>query len=588
MASVLTDMAEADFLAECARWDEAFLAHFVRSAPRGEPLFLSVHEGIINRLGQDLGRTFDDFLALVRRRWVRSIQRAGRRPRKEVVVAHRLRRPSDVQGYVTFLAAMVLAAQWMETELRETAGAAPLHIDEKNYFKRLREVLDLALEDEQVRPHGLRNYEDAILWRNWSDWIEEGGWRSTAHPGRGARVHINYPLSQTLLRDGDRAWIARRFWEEVSHGSLSRTHDQEMLLGWMLAHRARFPRPRLWHILDHPEHRLRYEATEAAIFEVYSAVDWDAELEEDESQPRERSVRRLTAGLYREEDIFCGEVSYSIYLRQPKVQAGSLTVAWMGVEAPLRTERPGWFMPLPWGPTPPAKGLTLKIVTSGSAIREVVFPERDFWLLVSDPLAGGTGALASWDVPPMPGQPFIVLCRPDLQPFLEGLLSLQTLSWEGEPVSIAKGAWLEYRGCRIPSAPGKVRTRDLTLTEQALLKAIRPTSSGAIRLQGGLQAPDRQGGWLEGCLPRAVVEIHAGFAEVTVLNLQTRQTEPVVRVAANEPLDLPPLSPGFYRIEAAVLPAAGSGERPRPLPPQILSIRTWDSLVCAPLATEPA
>ena len=105
---------------------------------------------------------------------------------KEVVVAHhRLRRPSDVQQYVTFLAAMVLAAQWMETELREAGGAAPLHIDEKNYFKRLREVLDLPLEDEQVRPRGLRDYEDAVVWCNWSDWIEEGGWRPTAHPGRG-------------------------------------------------------------------------------------------------------------------------------------------------------------------------------------------------------------------------------------------------------------------------------------------------------------------------------------------------------------------------------------------------------------------
>ena len=76
----------------------------------------------------------------------------------------------------------------------------------------------------------LRSYEDAVVWRNWSEWLEAGGWRATAQPGRGARVHINYPLSQTLLRDGDRAWLARRFWEDVSHGSLSRTHDQEMLL----------------------------------------------------------------------------------------------------------------------------------------------------------------------------------------------------------------------------------------------------------------------------------------------------------------------------------------------------------------------
>src|SRR5206468_2198275 len=140
--------------------------------------------------------------------------------------------------------------------------------------------------------------------------------------------HINYPLSQTLLRDGDRVWIARRFWEEVSRRSLSRTHDKEMLLGWMLAHRSKFPRSRLWQILDRPEHQLRYEATAAALFDIYSTVDWDADLgEEDEGQPIERPLRRLTAGLYREEDVFCGDVSYSIYLRQPKGEAVGLTVS---------------------------------------------------------------------------------------------------------------------------------------------------------------------------------------------------------------------------------------------------------------------
>jgi hypothetical protein len=486
---------------------------------------------------------------------------------------------------------MVLAAQWMETELREGAGseATPLLIDEKNYFKRLREVLGLELEDEQVRPLGLRGYEDAVVWRNWSDWIEERGWRPTAHPGRGARVHINYPLSQTLLRDGDRVWIARRFWEEVANGSLSRTYDKEMLLGWMLAHPSKFPRSRLWQILDRPEHQLRYEATAAALFDIYSTVDWDADLGEGESQPAERPLRRLTAGLYRDEDIFSGEVQYSIYLRQPKGETGAgLTVSWMGVEAPLRPERPGWFMPIPWGRLPPSEGLSLEVVTPGSPIRHVIFPERDFWLLIGDPLAGGAGAMASWDSPPVPGQPFVVLGRPHLWPLMETLCFLEALAWEGEPVELVKDVWLEYRGCRIPPAPGRLRLRDFTLEEQSLIKAIRPQSAGAIRLLGGLTAPDRQAGWMEGCLPRAVLEIPTGFAEIRILNLQTREVETVARVAANDPLELPSLAPGFYRIEASILSTASAADRTRSLPPQILSIRSWDSLACARLASEPA
>src|SRR5438067_2042622 len=109
VTSVLIDMPEPDFAAECARWDEALVQHFVLGVPRGDPVFLSVHEEILDRLGHERGRTSDDFLALVRRRWVRSVQRWGKQPRRKVSLAvGRLRSPSDVRGYVTFLAAMVL------------------------------------------------------------------------------------------------------------------------------------------------------------------------------------------------------------------------------------------------------------------------------------------------------------------------------------------------------------------------------------------------------------------------------------------------------------------------------------------------
>jgi hypothetical protein len=589
--SVIVDMPESEFLAECRRWDEAILQHFVFDVPAGERVFLSIHEEVLDRLGRAWGRNSDDFLALVRRRWVRHLVRHGRKPRQEIVLRIHQIPPVAPQEYVTFLAAMVLAAHWMQTEVRESAepGHSSLVIDETNYFKRLRQVLGLELVDDQVRPGGLGEYEDAKVWRQWTDWLEANGRRATARPGRGARRYINYPLSQTLLRDGDRSWLARRFWEEVRAHYLSRVFDAEMLIGWMQAHRGKFNRARLWQLLDHPEQQLRYEATVAAVFDVYSCVDWDADLVEEETEHTTRPIRRLTAGLYREEGPFIGDVTYSIYLRQPKGQdSQGLRITWAGVEAALRPERTGWFtLPFPSGHVPP-NALTLKVVTADTTIREIVFPEREFWVLIGDPRAAGTGAFATWDLRPTPEQPFVLLCRPHLRGLLEQLREQHFIDWEGTPGDLNGGSWLEYRGCHVLGTQWRIRLNDLDETAQALIKKIRPEPGGTIRVEGGLLAPDRQAGWMEDYLPQVIVDAQEGFAEVLVFNLQTCDREPERRVQVNEPLDLPALSPGFYRIEAALVDGPGSEVRRHTLPPIVLSVRSWDSLEGAVVATEPA
>lgn len=590
MGSVIADMPEPAFSDECRRWDEAILQHFVFDVPAGERVFLSVHEELLDRLGRSWGRNSDDFLALVRRRWARHVMRHGRKPRQEVVLRLYQVPPLAPQEYVSFLAAMVLAAHWMQTEVRESTGPScpSLVIDETNYFKRLRQVLALELEDDQVRPRGLREYEDALVWRQWTDWLEANGRRATARQGRGGRRYINYPLSQTLLRDGDRSWLAKRFWEEVRSRFLSRVYDAEMLIGWMQAHRGRFNRPRLWQLLDHPEQQLRYEATVAAVFDVYSCVDWDADLVEDEAEHTARPIRRLTAGLYCEEDPFMGDVAYSIYLRQPKGQdSAGLKITWAGVDAVFRPERLGWFtLPFPSAHLPP-NSLTLKVVTAGTTIREIIFPDKEFWVLIGDPRAAGTGVFASWDLRPAPEQPFVLLCRPHLRDLLEQLHAQHLVDWEGMPADQSNGTWLEYRGCQVHGAQWRIRLNELDETAQALIKKIRPEPGGIIRLEGGLPAPDRQAGWMQDYLPQVIVEAPEGLAEVSLLNLQTRGRDPEARVRANETLDLPALSPGFYRIEAALVDQSGGVDRRRALPGVVLSVRSWDSLECAVLATEP-
>jgi hypothetical protein len=581
-------MPETEFRDECRRWDDALLAHFVFEAAAGDRVFLSVYEEVLNRLGQGWERNSDDFLALVQRRWVRWVRRQGKKPRQEVIL-----RLFDVpalgpEEYVTFLAAMVLAAHWMETEVKESAGPGGVSqvIDEKNYFKRLRQVLALELEDEQVRPRGLRDYEDAIVWRHWADWLEAKGRGATARLGRGGRRYINYPLSQTLLRDGDRSWLARRFWEDVRGGLLSRVYDPDMLIGWMDAHRGRFHRARLWQLLDQREQQLRYEATVAAVFDVYSSVDWDANLEEG-GETTTGPIRRLTAGVYGEQDPFMGNVAYSMYLRQPRGQDGQgLKITWSGVEAAFRPERPGWFtLAFPSGQLP-ANSLTLEVVTPCTAIRAIIFPEKPFWVLVGDPRTVGTGVFATWALRPVPERPFVLLCRTHLQDVLEQLRGQQLVDWEGIPADLTNGGWLEYRGVQVHGAQWRIRINDFDEDAQALIKRIRPEPGGTIRLEGGLEAPDRQEGWMQDYLPQVIVEAPEGLAEVSLVNLQTRESGPGMRVRANEPLDLPALLPGFYRIEAVLVDGTKGGDRRHALPGVVLSVRSWGSLECAVLPAE--
>jgi hypothetical protein len=208
-------------------------------------------------------------------------------------------------------------------------------------------------------------------------------------------------------------------------------------------------------------------------------------------------------------------------------------------------------------------------------------------VLIGDPRAAGTGVFASWDLRPVPGQLFLLLCRPHLRDLLEQLRAQHFVDWEGMPVDQTNGTWLEYRGCQVHGVQWRIRLNELDETAQALINKIRPEPGGTIRLEGGLAAPDRQAGWMQDYLPHVIVEAPEGFAEVSLLNLQSRDHEPECRIRVNERLDLPALSPGFYRIEAALIDGASGVDRRRALPALVLSVRSWDSLECAVLATEP-
>jgi len=352
----------------------------------------------------------------------------------------------------------------------------------------------------------------------------------------------------------------------------------------MLAHRSRLHLPRLWQILERPQDTLRFEATAQAAFDVYASIDWEEEPAE-AMEGIARPVRRLTAGLYREEYPFIGEVRYSLYPRQPaEFVESALSVRLWGVTARLRPDRTGWFSPLPGGSSPPVSSLTMQ-VEGHPSIRELVFPEHDFWILVEDPLGPGGGACANWG-PPMFERPFILLCRATLCHLLEHLRDLGVLDWRDAPVELLNGPWLEYRGCRIRSSGWRVRMSDLDASEEGLLRAIRPRTGGAIELNGGLKAPDRREGWMQDYLPSVSIQAVRGTAHVTVTNLHSQVSELCRDVAVGDDLDLPPLKPGYYRIDAALLDGGRDPFPGQPLPPRMLTVREWESLQCAVVTAE--
>ena len=79
----------------------------------------------------------------------------------------------------------------------------------------------------------------------------------------------------------------------------------------------------------------------------------------------------------------------------------------MGQAYPLREDRKGWFQPL-W-PEDPAGGISYE-VSGHQQVKELVLPERGFWILVRDSENEDSGIFAGWG-PPGLGKTFLLLCR---------------------------------------------------------------------------------------------------------------------------------------------------------------------------------
>lgn len=534
-------------------WNKAIAEYFVSGLSRGATIYLSVDEAALMDIGAQFEQSDSDSVNWVEdfKKTVRSKCVFGNRVHPPWVFDHQ---SDQIPHCVAFLAAMVLAAHYMIGEEIENET-----ILQTNYFTRLRQVLGLPAE-EGGRPDGLQPAGiEEKLWQIWSRWLIRNGWLHSAEPGQtNYTKYINYPLSQALLREGDKGALEHLFRQKLDSGQLSRVWDRDTVGSWV--RKQQFGSKYLTKLIHGSDFR-RYEAITDAVYEVYISMDWDQEME---TEPGVRSIgqRRLTAYLYREENFITGDINYHLYPRQLRqFSGGTLEVIQNGHKHSLREERQGWFMPL-WS-VDPAGGMFYE-VRGHPQIKELVLPERRFWILVRDPENEASGAFAGWRHPGL-GETFLLLCRKEYKEQMEFFKQEALIEWDQDfPID---DGWLEYRECMIvsPSWEGIIPQH------QDLYDALKPKVSATISLKGGLRVPN-QGGWLEGYIPEISVFAFDERIELKLIDV-SRLDKPIIMddvVNTNQPVSCPPLDSGDYLLEAYNLGKLATR--------RVLRILPWDSL----------
>ncbi len=539
-------------MASYSEWNESLARYFSDGLATGEAFYLSVNEDALNRIsrlffpGESMQDPVRDFELAVRSECVRD-------GRVFLPVTEHFSRDC-IPACIAFLGAMVLAAYRMSPEF---------DIDERNYFTRLREVLDLP--GGSGRPPGLSPAStEEPLWIALNGWILRNGWQPSAERGpEGPTKYTNLPMSQSLLREGDKGKLEKQFRE--AENELGRDADWERIASWFFNRAESFSTSHI-RTLAREASADRYSAIVDAVYDVYTATDWE---ESPSSQDRgvrvELQSKRLMAGLYREFDPLFGTIAYYLYPRaRHKIVQAELHVLRDGKLEPLRQSRDGQFRPL-W-PVSPAGGKAY-LVSGDPLISELRIPARDFWILTSSREDDASGVFASRDSPRL-GEMFLLLCREEYLGQLEILRDEGLLDWDSDPVELPdyKG-WVEFRECQVLSShwDGIIPQRP------GLFDELRPQIRASLSFRGGLRAKERST-WIEGHLPELWVSSLSGSCQVRITNALRLDDEPTMEksISTNTSIQLDNLAAGTYRFEAI--------DRGRTVDSRYLSVLSWESL----------
>ncbi|ABI67644.1 hypothetical protein [Syntrophomonas wolfei] len=521
-------------MADYHEWNLAIIAYFLQGLPTGSTVYLNMDEGALSEISTRLSidgnvqKPWEDFYAAIRSQCVRNgnVQLGSIAGFDESGIPHG----------VAFLAAMVLAAYLMMDEETEIGI-----VSETNYFNRLRTVLGLAT-DERGRPSGLNPPgTEEILWNNWNEYLLRNRFFPSAEAGEGiARKYINYPLSQALLRNADQERLEHLFNKEEKAGRLGRSQDKDRLIIWLKNNLHLITSSHLKKLLCQDDRR-RYNALCESVYDVYTQIEWDKEFVNNNFHHGLERQRRLTAGIYRVEDPFFGEIDYILYPQQPRrCQVAEIKI--IDIEEQkhtLKIERPGWYYPL-WSINP-VGGLKYT-VTGDPRFYELIVPDKEFWILIRDPENEDSGVFASWGYPDL-GETFLLVCRKEYKEQLELLAQEKLMTWDHtvELPGDLEG-WVEYRECMVTSD-----NWDCIIPINAdLFETLRPNIRASISLKSGLRVSPHLR-WLEGYGPELTV---IGFTDsvrlqLTVLGNDMHSITDEL-VETNQTIDLRNLSPGNY------------------------------------------
>ena len=554
-------------MSEYAKWNKALVDYFTGGIPQGAPIYLSVDDQAILEISRRLYSTEIGIDQAVQY-FLNAIRSECISGDKVTLKKVSLWEKGSVPNCVGFLGAMVFAAYQMAEESVDSG----VEVSEINYFTRLRSVLGLSTE-MHGRPNGLNGPNVGLeegLWQNWNSWLYSNGWFSSAEPGEeGVFRFIGYSLSQALLRKGDKNRILKLLKQEEKNKQIGRVWDQERLAFWLKESVRQFNTKHIRGIIVDDDHQ-RFEAFAAAVYDLYTAIDWD---NEDEQESYGDNLKRITAGLYRLAKPIQGTIDYLLYPKQPRRwQNQPLSIVnHDGQKCRLRQERNGWFEPL-WSVNPGESAIYK--VDGNDQIKEVIFPQKSFWILIQDPDNEGSGSFASWGNPCL-GDTFLLLCRDEYVEQINTLCQENLITWEHQfDIEINGERWHEYRECMVVSQ----NWGTIIPIKKDLYDALRPTTSATISLKEGVRLANPRA-WMIGCEPIVTIIGFVNMVSVEVVRI-TQPAEIVFdqECESNKPFRLPALKPGDYLIQIK--------NGTRMLARQTLRLLSWDSLICAPIHNE--
>lgn len=530
-------------MASYDEWNQALLSYFTKGIQRGSSVFLSVDDDVLDQIGRAFQVSGEEA--------IRDFCQAAQ---MRVVVGERLHlgeirgryANGDPKG-LAFLAAMVLAA----SRMADSEEASQL-----NYFRRLREVLNLPTEDG--RPRGMETGAEADepLWREWALWLQENGFLPSARRGEGAKTYINYPISQSLLRGADKDRLRRLFQEKHWPQDM----DVEMLSSRIRRETGTLTQ-HLQELLNSPIQR--YQAAIEAIHEVYETWQINRSFSQNVSY-----TSHMLSGVLRSEDASSGLVQYFLYPRNPhRRHTDQIQILVSEELITLIEDQAGWYVSgIPINEEILNQGARYKI-EQPSDLDWLIFPKKQFWILIPDPENPDSGAYASWG-PPQLGTPFILLCQKGLVSQLEDLRNERLIEWKGEPRSLFnREQWVEIINCMVVSQAWS----GIFTENPELCDALAPRTSLSVSLSGGLRAPEL-GGWVDGEGPQ--ITVYGFHAEASVCITRDADEYKVIDrpQQTNRPFTVEWPGPGNYRVEAEC-----GGE----IAERLIKIVTWEQLQLA-------